>query len=389
MAERARVARPVRTRGSVVGLCGGLALVALWAAPVGLLAVSVHGAQAEQDRSVTIAAPDIVTVGSREATSRQAVTVTARSGLAPEVTTQLEGTVTSVAIEHGSELSSHRELFALNGRPVFAFMQETPMYRDLSIGDSGPDVLALARYLASAGVLSDNDVDAIFGPRMRSAVEKYQVQAGYPRDGTFLRSYVVYVPPSFGAVSSVLLRTGQDVSDETTVMTGSSPLDEVEIRSSSDGSPVRDADQGAVTVLVGSEHVSLDSIAVEQQQGSTLVSVLDTGVSRGAITVTRSESDEIVTRQYSGAFVMTERGEPRGSVPATAVYTTAAGRSCLFESGSATTWQERGMLVHRLNAATADAGELGQSLVDATLIGSSVARDPSMLPQKVLRQCVS
>ncbi|ROS52690.1 peptidoglycan-binding protein [Frigoribacterium sp. PhB24] len=374
---------------SVVGLCGGLALVALWAAPVGLLAVSVHGAKAEQNRSVTIAAPDIVTVGSRDATSHQAVTVTARSGPAPEVTTQLEGTITRVAIELGSELSSHEELFALNGRPAFAFMEETPLYRDLSIGDSGPDVLALARHLVSAGVLRDNDVDGIFGPRMRAAVEKYQVQAGFPRDGTFLRSYVVYVPPSFGAVSSVLLRTGQEISAETTVMTGSSPVDDVEIRSASDGSPVRDADQGAVTVVIGSEQVDLNSIAVEEQQASTLISVLETGVSRGAITVTESESDKIVTRQYSGAFIATSRGEPRGSVPATAVYTTATGRSCVVESGSSTTWQEQGMTVHRLDAATADVGELGQSLIDATLIGSSVVRDPSVLPQKVLRQCMS
>src|SRR5690606_26299737 len=54
----------------------------------------------------------------------------------------------------GTELGQTESIFEVSGRPVFVFQGEFTAYRDLTLGDKGPDVEALGRALVDAGLLA-------------------------------------------------------------------------------------------------------------------------------------------------------------------------------------------------------------------------------------------
>lgn len=78
--------------------------------------------------------------------------------------------VTSVAAGTGATVEAGSMLATVNGHPVFALRSDFPMYRDLGVGDSGPDVLALQQNLVGLGLLSR--ADGAFGSATATAVAK-------------------------------------------------------------------------------------------------------------------------------------------------------------------------------------------------------------------------
>jgi hypothetical protein len=61
-------------------------------------------------------------------------------------------------------------LGTVSGVPIVAFMTTIPFYRDLSVGDRGPDVAALERSLVQAGVL--NSADDVFDNQTAAALDR-------------------------------------------------------------------------------------------------------------------------------------------------------------------------------------------------------------------------
>jgi hypothetical protein len=80
---------------------------------------------------------------------------------APAVPSGFRQVVTSVA-RSGTEASTGTVLARIAGEPLIAVITDAVLYRDLRLGDHGPDVVGLERSLAAAGLIatSDTTIDA-------------------------------------------------------------------------------------------------------------------------------------------------------------------------------------------------------------------------------------
>lgn len=84
--------------------------------------------------------------------------------------------VTDAPVEVGGTIHEGDVAVRINGIPVFMFTSSFPFYRDLGVGDSGPDVRALQQNLVRLGLLSH--VDGRFGPATASAATRLFARGG-------------------------------------------------------------------------------------------------------------------------------------------------------------------------------------------------------------------
>ncbi|MEU8223034.1 peptidoglycan-binding protein [Kribbella sp. NPDC048915] len=82
----------------------------------------------------------------------------------------------------GSTLTEGKALLEITGRPVIGLAGVLPMYRTLSPGSKGPDVLQLEQTLDRLG-LDPGDVDDEYDLDTSAAVERLYEQAGYDAPG--------------------------------------------------------------------------------------------------------------------------------------------------------------------------------------------------------------
>ncbi|MDR0489567.1 MAG: hypothetical protein LBG99_09320 [Propionibacteriaceae bacterium] len=68
-----------------------------------------------------------------------------------DIRASASGIVTSLPLEPGAVVTSGTSPLSVDGRPVIALHTETPLYRDLVVGDRGLDALALQKELARLG----------------------------------------------------------------------------------------------------------------------------------------------------------------------------------------------------------------------------------------------
>lgn len=142
--------------------------------------------------------------------------------------------VTATPRRAGSVVTNGAVLAEIAGRPVFALRGATPMYRDLTVGDQGRDVLQLQEGLAAAG-FGSGDAPGVFGAGTESAVRGFYHAAGYapPGSATAARSRaasggraaivvpqaeVVFVPALPAVVESTSLGLGRPVTDPAVVL---------------------------------------------------------------------------------------------------------------------------------------------------------------------------
>lgn len=136
------------------------------------------------------------------------------------VVSAASGTVTSVVAE-GVELDRGDELFRIDDRPTTVFFGDATMYRTLSEGDEGDDVLMLEQNLASLGHHVDTDadgepvdtgftVDGVFDAATTDAVLRWQADTGQEESGEVSQASIAVVPgPS--VVSLVSAEAGAPV----------------------------------------------------------------------------------------------------------------------------------------------------------------------------------
>jgi multidrug efflux pump subunit AcrA (membrane-fusion protein) len=73
-------------------------------------------------------------------------------------------------------------LFEISGRPVFAMRGDLPMYRQLTPGSKGPDVLQLETSLQTLG-FAPGTVDDLYDAGTESALDAYYQSRGYTSEG--------------------------------------------------------------------------------------------------------------------------------------------------------------------------------------------------------------
>jgi peptidoglycan hydrolase-like protein with peptidoglycan-binding domain len=97
------------------------------------------------------------------------------AALAP-ITGAVRSIVTNSPLSPGASLAAGELVASVNGAPVFAIASPFPFYRDLGVGDTGPDVRELQDTLARVGLLST--LDGEFGLVTAQAVAKLYLRIG-------------------------------------------------------------------------------------------------------------------------------------------------------------------------------------------------------------------
>lgn len=85
--------------------------------------------------------------------------------------------VTNVLAKTGDSVHEGAALLETNGTPVFVMASSFPFYRDMGVGDMGPDVRALQKNLVDLGLLGG--ADGTFGDLTANAVAQLYDNAGY------------------------------------------------------------------------------------------------------------------------------------------------------------------------------------------------------------------
>lgn len=120
--------------------------------------------------------------------------------------------VTGRPLATGGTVSSGQVLTEANGRPLFGVYSAFPFYRDMGVGDRGPDVAALQAALAAQS--SPVNTDGRFGRETAAAVTRWYEDNGY-------------VAPTRTAASAEKTTTPADAetkSDTSAAGTGTTPV---------------------------------------------------------------------------------------------------------------------------------------------------------------------
>ena len=87
--------------------------------------------------------------------------------------------ITGLPVSVGDAVEAGSAVVELSGRPVIALTGTIPPYRDLVPAASGPDVTQLQQALVAQGLLSDSQVDGVYGPATSDAVSQLYSRLGY------------------------------------------------------------------------------------------------------------------------------------------------------------------------------------------------------------------
>ncbi len=111
----------------------------------------------------------------------------------------------------GKTISNGEKLAEIDGEPMFALAGRVPAWRDITPGESGPDVAELQKALASLGYYSGGDTPGFFGAATQEAVSLYYEHLGDtpPVTGGVPMSDVIFLPSLPAKVVAVNGARGQ------------------------------------------------------------------------------------------------------------------------------------------------------------------------------------
>ncbi|WP_291380897.1 peptidoglycan-binding protein [Demequina sp.] len=155
------------------------------------------------------------------------------------------GVVTASPLSPGDSVGECSEALEIDGRPLVVIVGQFPFYRDLALGDTGPDVSQLQRALRRCG--STIRVDGDYGPATAGAVKVLYSRLGYELqgDGTPATSEFV-VAPAAPTVVEVVPAIGATLTADDHLTLASGPL--IVLAEAPDS--VANADFAAVDVTV-------------------------------------------------------------------------------------------------------------------------------------------
>jgi putative peptidoglycan binding protein len=123
---------------------------------------------------------------------------TGSSSSAPGSSTGTSGSVyiSKLDVAAGTTIHNGQQLAEIDGEPLFVLRGTVPAWRDLTPGESGPDVTELQNALASLGYYDDGDTPGYFGSATEDAVALYYEHLGYtpPSSGGVPAADVVFLP---------------------------------------------------------------------------------------------------------------------------------------------------------------------------------------------------
>jgi len=146
------------------------------------------------------------------------------------VINQARGTYTELPAL-GQVIHQGRVLYRINNSPVVLLEGQTPAYRTLSAGATGPDVAELNADLLTLGYITRaqlSPASASFGSATAAAVEKLQTALGLAPSGTLTLGQAVFEPTAV-RVTSVSGVPGGRANPGQTVLQGTSATRQVQV----------------------------------------------------------------------------------------------------------------------------------------------------------------
>lgn len=141
--------------------------------------------------------------------------------------TSVSGVVTRIALPVGATPRTLQRLLTVSGKPVFAFVSPTPLYKtlsvDLSSGSQLANVKALQRALKARGYYTGS-VSGTFGSSTKTAVKAWQADQGVSKTGQITTTQFVWVPKG-RVIYSWSVALGSRVSSGTALVTVGAPRD--------------------------------------------------------------------------------------------------------------------------------------------------------------------
>ena len=119
--------------------------------------------------------------------------------------------ISKLEVAAGDTITNGEQLAELDGEPLFVLAGPDPAWRDLTPGESGPDVTELQKALASLGYYDGGDTPGYFGGATEDAVSLYYEHLGYtaPSSGGVPAADVVFLPSLPATVVAVNGATGE------------------------------------------------------------------------------------------------------------------------------------------------------------------------------------
>ena len=119
--------------------------------------------------------------------------------------------ISKLDVAAGDTISDGEQLAEIDGQPLFALTGTVPAWRDLTPGETGPDVTELQQALASLGYYDDGDTPGYYGSATEYAVSLYYEHLGYtpPSSGGVPAPDVVFPPLLPATVVAVNGATGE------------------------------------------------------------------------------------------------------------------------------------------------------------------------------------
>src|SRR5690242_13541400 len=119
--------------------------------------------------------------------------------------------ISRLDVAAGRTVSSGEKLAEIDGEPMFALTGRVPAWRDITPGESGPDVTELQKALASLGYYAGGDTPGLYGTATEDAVAAYYEHLGYtvPASGGLPMTDVIFLPSLPAKVIAVNGARGQ------------------------------------------------------------------------------------------------------------------------------------------------------------------------------------
>ncbi|AIZ15182.1 peptidoglycan-binding protein [Bifidobacterium catenulatum] len=194
-----------------------LILTGLGMLSAGVLATALIIPTPTPDGLASPTSPDTVTASRQQFADERTVEASFETIAEQPITSRAAGTVSETLCTPGQTFESGTRLLSVDGRPIIALHTDTPLYREIGTGDSGPDVLALQQELARLGYNAEGN--GTYGWRTADGVRQLFSRAGKTNpDGRIGPADVAWLPQTSATPTQCTAGLNMSLADGAEIM---------------------------------------------------------------------------------------------------------------------------------------------------------------------------